>query len=99
MYNMSVGLLELWQVRFIIEVSYGRYRKGGDVMKLVIKKGRTVTERDVFSVQEMSKYLGIGESLAYQLCHTPSFPVLRIGRRMLIPCKQLEEWLAANVAD
>ena len=47
------------------------------------------------NIKEMGKYLGVSNYTAYQLVHTKGFPVLRIGRRMLIPVKELDIWLAS----
>lgn len=45
------------------------------------------------SIPELSHYLGIGLSAAYQLAHTHDFPVVKIGSRLLVPISELELWL------
>ena len=47
------------------------------------------------TIKEMGKYIGVSNYAAYQLVHSKGFPVLRIGRRMLIPVKDLDVWLAS----
>lgn len=47
------------------------------------------------NIKEMAKYLGVSNYTAYQLVHTKGFPVIRLGRRMIIPVKELDIWLAS----
>ena len=45
------------------------------------------------SVEDMAIYLGIGRSKAYKLVQDGIVPAFRIGRRILIPIKMLDEWI------
>ena len=45
------------------------------------------------SVDDMAICLGIGRSKAYKLVQEGIVPAFRIGRRILIPVKMLEEWI------
>lgn len=54
-------------------------------------------EKLMISFEEAGKLLGISRQTVYLLSRREDFPVLRIGRRMLIPRKQLEEWIDRNV--
>ena len=56
-----------------------------------------MTEKLTLSVEEAGKRLGVSRQVAYQLIHRSDFPTLQIGRRILIPKKQLEEWMDRNV--
>ena len=40
--------------------------------------------------------LGVSPSSAYELMHEPGFPVLRIGRRMVVPKEQFIQWVAEH---
>lgn len=51
-----------------------------------------------YSVTELMKVLGIGRNNAYELVNRPDFPSLRIAKRILIPKKELNEWISANVS-
>lgn len=53
-------------------------------------------ERLTVSVTEMARMIGISRPTAYELVQRSDFPVLRIGRRLLIPIKELETWLERN---
>ena len=52
-------------------------------------------EKTCVTIKEMGKRLGVSNYTAYQLVHSKGFPVFRIGRRMLIPVKELNIWLSS----
>ena len=56
-----------------------------------------MNEKLTLSVEEAGKLLGVSRQVAYQLIHRADFPTLHIGRRILVPRKQLEEWMDRNV--
>ena len=48
-------------------------------------------ERVTMSVEEASEALGISRSLAYELVRRGALPSLRLGRRIVVPVRALEE--------
>ena len=56
-----------------------------------------MTEKLTLSVEETGKLLGVSRQIAYQLSRRADFPTLHIGRRVLVPRKQLEEWMDRHV--
>jgi len=50
-------------------------------------------ERLTLSVPEAAKVLGIGRNLCYDRVKTGEIPVIRIGRRLLVPRRALEKLL------
>lgn len=44
----------------------------------------------------IAQVLGIAPSSAYELMHESSFPVLKIGSRMVVPKDKFIEWVARN---
>ena len=48
------------------------------------------------TVEEAGVALGIGRGLAYELARTNQIPVIRLGRRMLVPRQQLLAMLAGE---
>jgi len=46
------------------------------------------------SVEEAAKLLGIGRNLCYDRVKTGEIPVIKIGKRLLIPVAALEKLLA-----
>ena len=51
-------------------------------------------KRLTLSVDETAKLLGIGRNLCYDRVKTGEIPVIKIGRRLLIPRSALEKLLA-----
>ena len=56
-------------------------------------------EKLAVSVEESGKLMGVSRQVAYKLSRRADFPTLRIGRRVLVPRKQLEEWIERNVTS
>lgn len=52
------------------------------------------TERLTLTIEETAKLLGIGRQLAYERVKTGDIPVIKIGRRLLVPRSALEKLLA-----
>ena len=49
------------------------------------------------TVEELARYLHIGQNVAYKLVKQEGFPAIRISaRKIIIPVKQLEAWLEQN---
>ncbi|HIT72517.1 MAG TPA: helix-turn-helix domain-containing protein [Candidatus Fimicola cottocaccae] len=51
------------------------------------------SDKLTLTVKEMSKILGIGANKAYQLTKIEDFPTIRLGTKILIPVKGLNEWI------
>jgi excisionase family DNA binding protein len=51
------------------------------------------TERLTLTIEETAKLLGIGRQLAYDKAKTGEIPVIKIGRRLLVPRCALERLL------
>ena len=48
----------------------------------------------VITVKELKERLRISLPTAYAMTELPGFPVLRVGRKKLIPLADLERWLS-----
>lgn len=48
------------------------------------------------TVEEVGKFLRISRTSAYNLVHSPGFPSLRVGSRIIILKPAFERWLEAN---
>ena len=46
------------------------------------------------SVAEAAELLGIGRNLAYELVRENRLPHVKLGRRILVPRRGLEDWIA-----
>jgi excisionase family DNA binding protein len=53
-------------------------------------------KRVTVSVEEAGQILGISRGLAYELARQGRLPVIRLGRRFIIPRKGLDDLLAGN---
>ena len=45
------------------------------------------------SVKEMGAYLGISTGKAYELVKTEGFPIVRVGRKVLVSKTGLVQWI------
>lgn len=52
-----------------------------------------MNEKDFLSVGQVQITLGISKNKAYELVHSEGFPVVRIGRRIVVPVRQFESWV------
>ena len=50
-------------------------------------------EKLVLSVPEAAEVLGISKSKMYEIVRIKGFPAIRVGKRVLINAKRLEDWL------
>lgn len=56
--------------------------------------GKLEKNKIAIGVQELAKMLGIGINQAYALARSQCFPSFRIGKRLLVPVRDLETWLS-----
>jgi excisionase family DNA binding protein len=59
-----------------------------------MKKGRVADDPMLLTVSEAAKLLRISRGLVYELVRQERIPFIRLGRRLLIPRRGLEEWIA-----
>lgn len=50
----------------------------------------------MLNADEVANVLSISRANAYTLMHSRDFPVLRLGRRLLVPRDNLISWIQAN---
>lgn len=53
-------------------------------------------QRMTFSVEEAAGVLGISRALAYELVRRGELPRLRLGRRIVVPRRALEDFIGAG---
>jgi excisionase family DNA binding protein len=51
------------------------------------------------TVERAGQLLGISRSLAYDLVHRGEIPAIRLGRRLVVPVRVIEEMLAVRPSD
>ena len=55
-------------------------------------------KRMTLTIEEAAKLLGIGRNLCYDRVKTGEIPVIKIGRRLLVPRRALEKLLEQGQA-
>ena len=50
-------------------------------------------QRLTWTIPEVAKLLGVSRDRAYELARDGAFPVIRLGRRRLVPREQFMTWL------
>ena len=67
-----------------------------DRLKLKNKELNEMTDKKTLTVAEAMAVLGISRTLAYRLIKDGKLPVIRLGKRVLIPVSALEKILTAE---
>ena len=55
--------------------------------------------RATYTIEEVAKILGIGRNTAYEAARTGQIPVIRIGKRLLVPAIGLDKMLSSTTTD
>lgn len=50
-----------------------------------------------YTINDLLDLLPLGRNSIYRLVGRDDFPKIRIGKKIIIPAKKLEEWLEANI--
>ena len=51
------------------------------------------------SAQEIALQMGISLSKAYELTKESDFPIVRVGKRVLIPVTEFQRWLSGRTNE
>lgn len=51
------------------------------------------------TVPELAKEMGISRPIAYELVRQDGFPVLHVGRRIVIPVAAFQKWLDEQASN
>ena len=83
-----------------MEFGKGKAGKGDDGGSRGLERYNAIDERYCMTVPEAAKKLGISRNFAYELVKQGQLPVIRFGKRLLIPRvaleKRLEEGIMVN---
>lgn len=55
-----------------------------------------IRPRRTYQIDEVKDFLGISRNHAYAMAREGAFPVIRLGRRLVVPRKQFDAWLAGE---
>jgi len=87
------------------EIELNRYQtKLNELSKevdVILQEAQTTQETSIdgklcISVSELANLLGLSRPKAYEMISIKGFPALQIGRRIVIPVRQLSKWLEDN---
>lgn len=53
-------------------------------------------DKIVYTIPEVAQLLGISRSYAYELVKRNEIPILKLGKRRMIPKQYLEQWIQQN---
>ncbi len=56
-------------------------------------------EKLAYSLTEAAELLGVSRSTLHRAVRAGAVPHVRIGRRIVIPAKALEDWLSASATE
>lgn len=56
-------------------------------------------EKLTITVKEMAELLGVGRPMAYALVNRSDFPVIRLGRKIVIPIEKLKQWMDDHINE
>lgn len=65
----------------------------GDLKRVVIKLNMDIEKRLCLTLPEVAERLGISRNFAYELARRGEIPVIRFGKRLLVPRIALEKRL------
>ena len=54
------------------------------------------TNKKVYEMDEVKEMLGISRTNAYKFAREKQFPVIKLGRRYLVPKTAFDQWLSDN---
>ncbi|RVD35619.1 DNA-binding protein [Mesorhizobium sp. M4B.F.Ca.ET.019.03.1.1] len=57
-----------------------------------------VTTRQTITIAQAAKALGIGRNAGYEAARRGEIPVIKIGKRLLVPVAQLDRLLSGRAA-
>jgi len=60
------------------------------------RSGPERLERETLTVRETARLLGISRGLAYEMARCGKLPVIRFGRRLLVPKRALGKMLSTD---
>ena len=63
-----------------------------------MKSNMGIDKRLCMTVPEAAEMLGISRNHAYELARQGKLPVIRLGKRLIIPRIGFEKWLEENLA-
>ena len=55
--------------------------------------------KKLITVKEFIEEYGIGTNKAYEIVNSKGFPIIRLGKKILIVRDRIDEWLNDNIGE
>ena len=55
--------------------------------------------KKLITVKEFIEEYGIGTNKAYEIVNSKGFPVIRLGKKILIIRNKIDEWFSDNIGE
>jgi transposase-like protein len=92
--NINVKEVQMSSIENIIrEIVREEFIKALEETQLLTKDKKGTIVNDVLSVSDIQQILGIGKRQAYDLVNGNHFPVVRLGKRILVSRRVFYRWL------
>ena len=51
----------------------------------------------IYDIKDIQRVLKIGKNNAYKLFQLPNFPIIKIGKKYLVPKDEFEKWVKNSI--
>lgn len=62
-----------------------------------VQETKKIDDIILYEIKDIQNILKIGRDSTYKLIKLPTFPVIRIGKKYLIPKTQFEKWVENSI--
>ena len=56
-------------------------------------------DKKLITIKEFANEYGLGINKAYEMAHSKDFPIIKLGRKILIVSNRVEEWINNNIGN
>lgn len=64
---------------------------------LVELEAQVNKEIEIYNIKDVQRILKIGRNNVYKLLKVPTFPVIKIGNKYIIPRAEFEQWVHKSI--
>ena len=56
-------------------------------------------DKKLITIKEFASEYGLGINKAYEMAHSKDFPIIKLGRKILVVSNRVEEWINNNIGN
>jgi excisionase family DNA binding protein len=56
-------------------------------------------DKKLITIKEFASEYSLGINKAYEMAHSKDFPIIKLGRKILIVSNRVEEWINNNIGN